>query len=67
MLLRFITINFIIFSLLRLRQRQVVDKVAAQVGDNIILMSDLQAQKLQAIQAGVAASEKKWIVRYSKK
>jgi peptidyl-prolyl cis-trans isomerase SurA len=57
MLLRFITINFIICSTVAFGQRQVVDKVAAQVGDNIILMSDLQGQKLQAIQAGVAAGK----------
>jgi peptidyl-prolyl cis-trans isomerase SurA len=31
----------------------VVDKIAAQVGDNIILLSEIQAQKLQAIQAKV--------------
>lgn len=30
-----------------------IDKIAAQVGDNIILLSDIQAQKLQAIQAQV--------------
>lgn len=57
MLSRFITINFIICSTVAFGQRQVVDKVAAQVGDNIILMSDLQGQKLQAIQAGVAAGK----------
>ncbi|MFN5785480.1 MAG: peptidylprolyl isomerase, partial [Flavobacteriia bacterium] len=31
----------------------VVDKIAAQVGDNVILMSDIEAQKQQAIAAGV--------------
>lgn len=36
---------------------KVVDKIAAQVGDNIILLSDIQAQKLQAIQAGMAVSK----------
>jgi len=30
-----------------------IDGVAAQVGDNIILLSDIEAQKLQAIQAGL--------------
>ena len=30
-----------------------IDKIIAQIGDNIILMSDIEAQKLQAIQAGV--------------
>lgn len=32
-------------------QRIVVDKIVAKVGDNIILLSDLQSQKLQLIQA----------------
>jgi peptidyl-prolyl cis-trans isomerase SurA len=30
-----------------------IDKIVAQVGDNIILLSDIQGQKIQAIQAGV--------------
>lgn len=34
-------------------QPEVVDKIAAQVGDNIILLSDLQSQKIQMIQGGV--------------
>lgn len=33
---------------------QIVDKIAAQVGDNVILLSDIQAQKIQAMQAGIA-------------
>lgn len=33
--------------------QKTIDKIAAQVGDNIILLSDIQAQKLQAIQAQV--------------
>lgn len=35
------------------QQGKVIDKIVAQVGDNVILLSDIQAQKLQAIQAGV--------------
>ena len=31
---------------------QVIDKIVAQVGDNIILLSDIQAQKLNLIQDG---------------
>lgn len=31
-----------------------IDKIIAQIGDNIILISDIEAQKLQAIQAGVS-------------
>jgi peptidyl-prolyl cis-trans isomerase SurA len=34
----------------------VVDKIAAQVGDNIILLSDIEAQKQQAIASGVIIS-----------
>jgi peptidyl-prolyl cis-trans isomerase SurA len=34
----------------------VVDKIAAQVGDNIILLSDIEAQKQQAIASGVNIS-----------
>lgn len=33
--------------------QKIIDKIVAQVGDNIILLSDIQAQKLQAIQAGM--------------
>jgi peptidyl-prolyl cis-trans isomerase SurA len=32
-------------------QGTVIDKIVAQIGDNIILLSDIQAQKLQMIQA----------------
>jgi len=31
----------------------VVDKVAAQVGDNIILLSDIEAQKTQVLASGM--------------
>ncbi|MEJ6777773.1 MAG: peptidylprolyl isomerase [Crocinitomicaceae bacterium] len=34
-------------------QATMIDKVVAQVGDNVILLSEIQAQKLQAIQAGM--------------
>lgn len=37
--------------------QKTIDKIAAQVGDNIILLSDIQAQKLQAIQAQVEITE----------
>ncbi len=36
--------------------QKTIDKIAAQVGDNIILLSDIQAQKIQAAQAGVELS-----------
>jgi peptidyl-prolyl cis-trans isomerase SurA len=34
----------------------IVDKIAAQVGDNIILLSDIEAQKQQAIASGITIS-----------
>ena len=41
-----------------LSQGTVIDKVVAQVGDNVILLSEIQAQKLQAIQAGMEVTPK---------
>jgi peptidyl-prolyl cis-trans isomerase SurA len=38
-------------------RKQTIDKIVAQIGDNIILKSDIDAQKLQAIQSGVDVSE----------
>ncbi len=37
--------------------QQVIDKVVAQVGENIVLKSDIEAQKIQALQAGVELSK----------
>ena len=34
----------------------VIDKIAAQIGDNVILKSDIEAQKLQMIQAKMEVS-----------
>lgn len=51
MRLRFICSLFIITSFGAFAQPKSIDKVAAQVGDNIILLSDIQAQKLQILQA----------------
>ena len=34
-------------------QGETIDKIVAQVGDNIVLLSDIQSQKLQALQGGV--------------
>lgn len=39
-------------------QATMIDKVVAQVGDNVILLSEIQAQKLQAIQAGMEITPK---------
>lgn len=58
MILKFITISFLFLATISFAQeRKVVDKIVAQVGDNIILMSDLEAQKLQAIQAGMTVTK----------
>jgi peptidyl-prolyl cis-trans isomerase SurA len=58
MILKFITISFLFLAPISFAQeRKVVDKIVAQVGDNIILMSDLEAQKLQAIQAGMTVTK----------
>lgn len=35
----------------------VIDKIIAQVGDEVILLSDIQAQKLQMIQAGMEVNK----------
>ncbi len=35
-------------------QPRVLDKIAAQIGDNIILLSDLKVQEMQAREANVA-------------
>lgn len=38
-------------------QPKVIDKVVAQVGDNIILLSDIEGMKMQAAQAGAKVTE----------
>ena len=48
---------FLSFSLTAFAQPVVIDKVVAQVGDNIILLSDLQQEKLQMLQAEMEVSE----------
>jgi peptidyl-prolyl cis-trans isomerase SurA len=37
--------------------QKVIDKVVAQVGDNIILLSDIESQKIQAKQSGIEVPE----------
>ncbi|TNF49496.1 MAG: hypothetical protein EP305_02675 [Bacteroidetes bacterium] len=59
MIFRFITI-ISLFSLPFItngQEKQVIDKIVAQVGDYIILLSDLQGQKIQAIQAGMTVTK----------
>tara|TARA_Y100000385_G_C13108480_1_gene650086 strand:- start:4551 stop:5894 length:1344 start_codon:yes stop_codon:yes gene_type:complete len=51
----------LIFSIIALTSfssfaQQTIDKIAAQVGDKVILLSDIQAQKIQAIQAGITVT-----------
>lgn len=45
--------SFIAILTFNSEAQQIVDKIAAQVGDKVILLSDIQAQKIQAIQAGI--------------
>lgn len=47
----FLGTSFSLFS------QQTIDEIAAQVGDNIILLSDIQGQKLQMIQAGMTVND----------
>jgi len=56
MRLKFICSLFIFASFGTFAQKT-IDKIAAQVGDNIILLSDIQGQKLQAIQAQVPITD----------
>ncbi|MDG1333390.1 MAG: peptidylprolyl isomerase [Crocinitomicaceae bacterium] len=55
MKLSFISSLLLAFSFTATAQ-ETIDKIAAQVGDNIILLSDIQSQKIQAAQAGVTLS-----------
>lgn len=45
-----------LLPLLAFAQPKPVDRIAAQVGDNIILLSDIQAQKLQMLQANMTVN-----------
>lgn len=46
----------LIFITSSLFGQTVIDRIAVQIGDKAILLSDIQQQKLQAIQAGMAAT-----------
>ncbi len=49
--------SFVVLALSQVNaQPKTIDKVVAQVGDNIVLLSDIQAQKIQALQAGVTVT-----------
>lgn len=56
MKLSFISSLLLAFSFTATAQ-ETIDKIAAQVGDNIILLSDIQSQKIQAAQAGMTLSQ----------
>ncbi|MEN9302950.1 MAG: hypothetical protein RL264_1379 [Bacteroidota bacterium] len=54
---KFLLLLFLVSTQLATAQNgKVINKVVAQVGDNIILLSDIETQKLQAIQAGMEVS-----------
>lgn len=53
----FTTAIVILASATAFGQGKIVDKVVAQVGDNIILLSDIESQKLQAKQSGLDVKE----------
>lgn len=52
-----VTFSLILGTILGARAQGTVDKIVAQVGDKIILKSDVEGQKLQAIQAGVSVTK----------
>jgi len=54
-----LSFSFIIGStILAFGQGKVIDKIVAQVGDNIILLSDIESQKQQAKQSGLEVQDK---------
>lgn len=50
-----LSISFLL-SGIAFAQPKTIDKIVAQVGDKAILLSDLQGQKLQAMQAGITVT-----------
>lgn len=51
-----ITFSFLLATSSFINAQGTIDKIVAQVGDKIILKSDIEGQKLQAIQAGMAVT-----------
>ncbi|MES2588009.1 MAG: peptidylprolyl isomerase [Bacteroidota bacterium] len=47
-----ITLSVFIFS--QGKPKQTIDKIVAQIGDNVILKSEIEAQKMQALKEGVS-------------
>ena len=53
-----IVLTFIIFcTFLNLHSQKVIDKIVSVVGDKAILLSEVENQKLQAIQQGITISK----------
>src|SRR5690606_14319753 len=48
-----ITFSILLITFSTLKAQGTIDKIVAQVGDKIILKSDVEGQKLQALQAGM--------------
>jgi peptidyl-prolyl cis-trans isomerase SurA len=53
----FITFTLLLFTTLA-HSQAIIDKVVAQVGDEIILLSDIQNQRLQILQEGEAGNKR---------
>src|ERR1044071_5835313 len=51
------SIALLLFGTVSVFGQKVIDKVVAQVGDNIILLSDIENQKIQAKQSGFDVQE----------
>ena len=51
-----ITFSILICTIAFVQGQETIDKIVAQVGDKVILKSDIEGQKLQAIQAGMAVT-----------
>lgn len=49
---------FVLSSIFSFGQNNVIDKVIAQIGDEIVMLSDIQKAKLQLIQEGMEVSKK---------
>lgn len=54
----FSTLIVLLTTVSAIAQSRVIDKVVAQVGDNIVLISDLENQKVQAAQQGIKPNAK---------
>ena len=48
-----VTFSLLLISTFAANAQETIDKIVAQIGDKIILKSDIEGQKLQATQAGM--------------